>query len=29
VHTIVNGRLVVENGKLVDEGAADALEFDR
>ncbi len=28
-HTIVNGRLVVENGKIADETPAMALEFDR
>ena len=29
VHTIVNGNLVVENGKLVSEEKGQALEFDR
>lgn len=29
VHTIVNGNLVVENGRLVDESCGCALEFDR
>ena len=29
VHTLVNGNLVVENGKLVDDSIGFALEFDR
>ena len=29
VHTLVNGNLVVENGKLVDDSTGFALEFDR